>query len=39
VEAYHSGSNVAEIFRGMVAEHRFDGVEAVAFPSKEMFHV
>ena len=21
---YHSGSNVAEIFRGMVAEHRFD---------------
>ena len=21
---YHSGSNVAEIFRDMVAEHRFD---------------
>src|SRR5215470_7996934 len=24
---YHSGSNVAEIFRGMVAEHRFDVAE------------
>jgi len=21
---YHSGSNVTEVFRGMVAEHRFD---------------
>jgi hypothetical protein len=24
---YHSGSNVTEIFRGMVAEHRFDVAE------------
>ena len=30
---YHSGSNVAEIFRGMVAEHRYCGTGPNLFPA------